>query len=104
MGWKINRPLLSPAAQIAFYVHVGPRRRALELPADTLRGMRFLDDDAIRARIESTFTEAEFMTNIGPCIDRALEDAARADYWYHSEKDYDGDRQSSETEIANEDE
>jgi len=75
------------------------------LTGNAERGMRFKDNGAVLARLESMYDEVEFMANPGPCIDHALQDAAESDYWYHHEKKYDCDYGPlDETEIADEDE
>lgn len=87
-GWAIDRETFSDAARKVFSVAVNHRREGLRLPDDAERGGRFGDDGAILARLESMFTEAEFMECPGMRIDSALIDAAQSDHWYNHEKDY----------------
>lgn len=105
-GWTMNREKFSPLARSVFEVAVTHRRIGLKLPDDALRGMRFGNDGAILARLESMFTEGEFMACPGTRIDAALIDAAQSDHWYETEKNYEERDygQSDETEIADEDE
>lgn len=88
-GWTFNRERFSDDARKVFDVAVNHRRLFVKLTNDVLRGSRFNDDEAILARLESMFTEGEFMANTGPCIDKALEDAGQSDWWYKYEKRYD---------------
>lgn len=104
-GWAMNRELFSIDARSVFEVAVNHRRLGIVLSDDAIRGVRFNDDVAILARLESMFTEAEFMACPGTRIDSALIDAAQSDHWYTNEKDYDWpDMPEGETEIADEDE
>lgn len=100
MGWATNRMRFSDGARILFFSTVGDRRRGLKLPGGTLRGSRFLDDEDVLARLESSSTEVEFMECPGLRVDSALIDAAQADSWYSHEKDYGMDDESGKTEIA----
>lgn len=103
-GWTMDREIFSDDAKKVLAVAINHRRALLQLPGDALRGMRFNDDGAILARLESMFTEAEFMACPGLRIDGALRDAAQSDYWYEHEKRYDCDYgESGETEIADDD-
>lgn len=104
-GWLIDRELFTDAARKMLDVAISHRRAMLALTGDAERGVRFSGNSAILARLESYYTEAEFMANVGPCIDKALIDAAQSDYWYNHEKKYDCDYSpTDETEIADEDE
>lgn len=95
-GWAMNREQFSDNAKKVLEVAINHRRLELKLPDDALRGLRFNDDDAILARLESMFTEAEFMACPGLRIDSALLEAAQSDHWYQYEKKYDGDYFSSD--------
>src|ERR1700690_3542251 len=100
-GWSMDRVLFTEAARKVFEIAVDHRRQGLKLPDDTLRGVRFNDNGAILARLESMFSEAEFMECPGTRIDAALIDAGQSDYWYSYEKKYDCDYgPEPETEIA----
>lgn len=102
-GWTMNREKFSDNARTVLEVAINHRRLGLKLPDDALRGVRFSDDGAILARLESMFTEAEFMACPGLRIDSALIDAAQSDHWYTYEKKYDCDYgPSDETEIDDE--
>lgn len=98
-GWSMDRVLFSEQARKVFDIAVDHRRVGLTLHRDAERGVRFKDDKAILARLESMFDEVEFMANVGPCIDKALQDAGESDYWYRHDKDYEGP-EMAETEIA----
>ena len=87
-GWAMDRTPFSTLARNVVEVAIGSRRSRAALPDDALADVRFKDDGAILARLESMFSEEEFMADIGPCIDKALLDAARSDYWYTYEKKY----------------
>jgi hypothetical protein len=95
-GWTFSRERFSIAALKVFDIAIDDRRMRLLLGPKTLRDMRFNDNAAILARIESMYTEKEFMVCPGLRIDNALVDAAQADWWYQYEKEYD----ESETEIV----
>src|SRR5882762_3032683 len=103
-GWLLNREQFSGAAILLLYGHLDYRRHAVALPYDAVKGHRFNDDVDTLARLESMFSETQFMACPGARIDAALLDAARADWWYSQEKSYDDDERSNETEIADEDE
>lgn len=98
-GWSMDRTPFSQVAREVLAAMLNARRLGLRLADDAERGMRFNDDNAILARLESMFTEGEFMACPGLRIDSALTDAAQSDYWYNHEKDY-GDDETPETEIA----
>jgi len=55
---------------------------------DLENGYRFSDDQAAIARIESATTEEEFLKDVRGWLWDALEDCAKADYWYTYEKDW----------------
>jgi hypothetical protein len=88
-GWAMDREKFSPLACELMALMIDNRRASLRLPDDALQGPRFKDSTAILARLESMFTEAEFVVAPGEKIDAALIDAARADHWYTYEKEYD---------------
>jgi hypothetical protein len=90
-GWTMDRERFSDHARKVFDIAVNHRRLLVFLPHSTLRGDRFNSDLHVWARIESMFTEGEFMLCPGPKIDAALIDAAQADHWYTFEKRYDDD-------------
>lgn len=97
----MDRVLFSDAARKVFEIAVDHRRQVLKLSDDALRGVRFNDNGAILARLESMFSEGEFMACPGTRIDAALTDAAQSDHWYTYEKKYDCDYgHEAETEIA----
>lgn len=64
------------------------RRESLELPKETIRGARFKSDEGVLWRIESNYTEEEFMGCPRVAVDTMLIDAAESDWWYTYEKDY----------------
>lgn len=63
-------------------------RLAVKLPDNTERGVRFNDTAGVLWRLESMFGEDEFAHNPVGVIEAALIDAAKSDYWYSNEKDY----------------
>jgi len=94
---KTTRIRYSEAAQKVMDIAIDHRRATIQLPPDAVRGARFNDDGAILARLESMTNETEFMACPGLKIDGALLDAAQADGWYATEKDY---GHEGETEIV----
>jgi hypothetical protein len=102
-GWAMDRERFSRDAVHLFNLAIDRSRVMIKLPSDTLNGIRFYNNNDILARLESRFTEKEFMSNVGPCIDKALIDAAQSDYWYTYEKDY-GMDDADEVESIYEDE
>jgi 2,4-dienoyl-CoA reductase-like NADH-dependent reductase (Old Yellow Enzyme family) len=99
-GIAMNRIRFHWPVVDVFNIAVDHRRLSIRLSGNTLRDSRFADNMAILARLESMFTEVEFMVNVGPCIDKALEDAAQADWWYQNEKQYYDYDSQCETEIT----
>jgi hypothetical protein len=87
-GWAMDRARFSDHARQVFEFAIPFRREGLKLGDDALWGMRFNDNGSVLARLESMFTEEEFMACPGLRIDSALTDAAQADHWYTHEKDY----------------
>lgn len=63
-------------------------RRSIVLPEEALKDLRFKDSADVFARLESMVSEDDFLHE--PCfsIERALVDAAKADYWYAHEKSW----------------
>src|SRR6266853_1088126 len=98
-GWAMNREMFSSKARNVFDVAISHRRIMIKLADDVLRGHRFNDDSAILARLESMFTEEEFMACPGLRIDSALIDAAQTDHWYAREKDWGNEYSLDETEV-----
>ena len=77
------------------------RRDSIPLPKDTLRGGRFNNDEAILWRLESNYTEEEFMSCPGLAVDAMLIAAAGSDWWYTYEKEYiDRDYDSGDNEAS----
>ena len=103
-GIDLNRAAFSEEARKIVNIAIDHRRDNVELGGDTYRGQRFWDDRMVLARLESMFSEVEFMACPGRCIDKALIDAAQSDYWYLHEKRYDDEHygEPPETEIADE--
>ena len=100
-GWSFDREVFSKHARAVFDAAIADRRVKVSLPGEialnqrfggmegeTIRGTRFNSYDAVLARLESMFTEAEFLGEIEYCIDYALTDAAKADHWEKYEEDY----------------
>lgn len=102
-GWTMDRERFSDEAIKVLEVAIDHRRQGLKLGDDALRGVRFNNNDAILARLESICTESEFMECPGLRIDNALIDAVQSDRWYATEKDYGDEWPSDETEIVDED-
>lgn len=87
-GWSMDRVAYQPAVVRFTQRLMLERRLLLLLPDDAERGCRFNSDDAVMARIESNYTEEEFMACPGLAVDAMLADAAKSDYWYSHEKEY----------------
>jgi len=87
-GWSMNREKFSDHAREVFEFAIPHRRQEVKLGDGALRGTRFNDNGLVLARLESMFTEKEFMVCPGLRIDSALTDAAQADHWYEHEIDY----------------
>jgi len=101
----MERVHFSEIAQKTLDIMIDYHRLGILLPDDATKGPRFINDEAILARLESNYTEAEFMACPGLTIDKMLIDAAQADRWYEVEKRYDDDYcLADETEIVDRDE
>jgi hypothetical protein len=100
-GWAMDRETFSQLARELMMLMIASRRASIRLPDDTLKGPRFNDNVAILARLESMFTEAQFVVSPGDRIDWALIDAARSDHWYAIEKRYDYPDVEHEQETEN---
>lgn len=98
-GWVMDRKPFGDIARAVFLSCVDIERTFAIMPMDAMKGLRFNDNAAVLARVESYCTEIEFLGCPGPKIEEALIDAAKSDWWYQFEKDYGTD----ETEIAEDD-
>ena len=87
-GWRVDRIRYSYEATDLAVRLMAQRRPTLVLPEEAERGSRFSDNGAILARLESHYTEVEFMACPGLAVDTMLIDAGKADWWYSNEKDY----------------
>jgi len=87
-GWMLDRVKYQPAVERFARRLMDERRPFLSLPEGAERGVRFNSDDAVMARIESNYTEEEFMSCPGLYIENMLIDAAKSDFWYSYEIDY----------------
>lgn len=63
-------------------------REHVQLPADAERGVRYDYNDGVLWRLEGMFTEDEFLNDAVHAVEMALIDAAKSDYWYSHEKEY----------------
>lgn len=63
-------------------------REAIALPSGAIKGSRFNDSMAVLWRLESMFSEDDFVHDPIGTISSALLDAAKSDYWYTQEKDW----------------
>ena len=98
-GVYVNRATFSEYARKVFDIAVNHRRSLIVLPSNTDRGLRFNDNTHILSLLESMVTETEFMACPGLAIDGSLIGAARSDFWYVNEKEYDGDSYEDEEDI-----
>jgi len=105
-GMSMNAPKYSePVRRFAVEQIKNRRPLMVELSGDAIRGVRFNDDNGVVARIESNYTEEEFMACPGPVVDAMLIDAAQSDHWYTFEKRYeDGDDYGPDSDEENDDE
>lgn len=97
-GVYADRITFSEYARKVFDVAVNHRRSIISLPNGTDRGFRFNDNSHVLSLLESTVTEAEFMSCPGSAIDGSLIGAAKSDFWYSNEKEYDSDDYGTEEE------
>lgn len=88
-GIFVGRKPYSPHARNVFDIAISHRRTLITLPEGTQQGIRFVDNSHVLTLIESSFTEAEFLECPGNVIDEGLIGAAKADYWYQNDKNYD---------------
>lgn len=63
-------------------------RLVVVLPDEAERGSRFNNNETTLWRIESMFSEDDFLREPLKTIEAALVDAAKSDYWYTHEKDW----------------
>lgn len=63
-------------------------RKVIALPDGTECGTRFNSDEMTLRRLESMFSETEFIHEPLNTVEAALLDAAKSDYWYSNEKEY----------------
>ena len=97
-GWTFDRIRYQSAVERFARRLIDERRPFIRLDGGAARGARFNSDDAVYVRVESNYTEEEFMACPGLAIDAMLADAAKSDWWYANEKEHD----SPEMEIADE--
>lgn len=87
-GWTFDRVPYQPAVR-RFISHLAQGQRQLITLSDYAeRGARFNSDDALIARLESHYSEEEFMACPRLAINIMLDDCAKSDYWYEHEKTY----------------
>lgn len=87
--YTIERVPYSPTAREIAYDLIPKLRDGVELPgSDVMQGVRFKDDDSVFIRLESMTKEGDFMTCPRASVELALIEAARSDYWYEHEKEY----------------
>lgn len=83
---------------------IGHAREVVKLPEWAERGVRFNHDAGVLWRLESMFDEDTFLRNPLPAVEAALVDAAKSDYWYTQEKDYDEPYEVSDYDGPGDDE
>jgi hypothetical protein len=88
-GIITNPPKYSLLMSKEAYKLIEDLRSIVILPKNTERGPRFNNNDMVLLRLESNFTEGEFMKCPGLTVISMLIDTAAADYWYSHEKQYD---------------
>ena len=92
-----------PVARYAFE-QIENRRPLVDIGADAERGVRFKDNRSVLIRLESNFTEEEFMADTVGTVDAMLIDAAQSDYWYTFEKKYEDDYDETNDDSEQDDE
>lgn len=88
-GIRAGAVKYSEWAQKVFALAVAHQRTVIQLPKFAKEGNRYTRDEAILARVESNYTEAEFMACPSIAVETMLLDAAQADWYYDNEKEYD---------------
>jgi hypothetical protein len=73
-------------------------RLVAQLPKEAEAGPRFHSTDTMLWRVESMFSEDEFLREPLKVIEAALIDAARSDWWYAHEKECDYPQEDYESE------
>lgn len=77
---------------------IGHARVVVALPMEAERGVRFNYTEGVLWRLESMFSEDEFLREPLQSVDGALIDAARSDWHYTHEKEYDFEYEVEEWE------
>lgn len=77
---------------------IGHARDVVKLPAEAEKGLRFYHTEGVLARVESMFSEDEFIHDPLVAVNAALIDACKADYWYSHEKEWDMIQEEDEYE------
>lgn len=87
-GINLNAVKFAEDVQEVALSMIGHVRKVVKLPADAEQGMRFNDDQMTLLRLESMFSEAEFIHEPISTVEAALIDAAKSDAWHSKEKDW----------------
>jgi hypothetical protein len=71
-------------------------RECFQVTGDAIKGWRFSNDGAVFDRLESMFSEEDFLMFPTERLNAALLDAAQSDHYYTYEKEYDYHEEESE--------
>lgn len=76
-------------------------RPVIKLPDETLKGSRFNGDFRLQWILESQAIEEEFMKDPRMACEKALIEAAKSDYYYAREKQWEDKAPNYDEEIEN---
>jgi hypothetical protein len=98
-GMDMEAGKYEPEIQALALELIGHTRDVVKLPSDAEKGARFNNTTEVLWRLESMFTEDDFLGDTIHTIELALLDAAKADYWYANEKEWDTEVVQDEYEF-----
>jgi|SRR5579872_212179 len=90
-GWTTDYEIFSEATIWIFNKFLDSRRELFVCSEDAIRGERFTNDSRVLLRLQSMFSEQDFLARPQQCIDAALLNCAKSDRWYAFEKDWGND-------------
>lgn len=88
-GTVMNVVMFEQGIQEVAISLIGFARELVDLPVEAEKGSRFNDTANVLWRLESMFSEDEFVHDSVKTINAALIDAAKSDYWYAHEEQWD---------------
>src|SRR5258708_37516976 len=98
--WRFDRVVYSASVLHFLTAEIENRRPFIVLPMEVERGARFNDDGAVIARIESNYTEEEFMACPRLYFVNMLFYAAKSDYWDNHVGNYEDNSIPNDNESA----